>query len=351
MKRTTVILVVLAMLLACFPAWAEETAVPVSGITLSETELVLAPGIAWRLTAQVEPENAANPGIVWKTTNDKVAAVDEKGIVRSGSAGQAVITAEAADGSKVKAEVKVSVQKYDLVFENGQPRNVEYKIAPGKNRHITAHVDTGCVKISEIDYRETFEEGKQHENVVNVTPVKAGPDVVSVTGTGNNLNCRVYVCPNVFPECGGALLVDENGEAIDPRFMNLPWEVSYAEVKYALEAQGKTIKAPVMHDITVRAQMDGKLVFGNIEATHAALDFAYPTATNNPLEENSLYRGMYYFDPETPFDQVRLAVRSVYGLDNGEHDETHCSWKKGDVELNLEKKEKFTVLEVTKVDF
>ena len=348
MKRMTVILMILAMLLCCVPVQAEEAAVPVSGITLSAADLVLAPGIAWRLTAQVEPENATNTGIVWKTTNDKVAAVDEKGIIRSGSAGQAVITAEAADGSKVKAEVKVSVQKYDVVFDSVQPKNVEYKIAPGKNRHITAHVDTGCVRISEVDYRETFEEGKQHVDVVNVSPVKAGPDVVSVTGTGNNLNCRVYVCPDVFPECGGALLTDENGKDTGILFMNLPWDISYTEAKYSLDAQGKAIKNPVMHDITVRAQMDGKLVFGNIEATHAALDFAYPTATDKPLEENALYRGLYYFDPETPFEQVRLAVRSVYGLDNGEHDGTRCSWEKDGVELELEKKEKFTVLTVTR---
>ena len=45
MKRMTVFLMILAMLLCCVPVQAEEAAVPVSGITLSAADLVLATGM------------------------------------------------------------------------------------------------------------------------------------------------------------------------------------------------------------------------------------------------------------------------------------------------------------------
>ena len=350
MKRTTTLLVFLVLTVCCFSAaWAEDP-VPVSGITLSESKLVLAGGISWRITAQVEPENAAEQGLVWRSSNINVAEVDGQGIVTANAPGRAVITVEAADGSGVNASLQVSVRKFDLVFESVQPRNVEYKIIPGKDRHITGHIETGCVGISEIDYRKTFEDGHNYVDTVHIMPLKAGMDEVSVIGTGNNMKYKVFVSPAVFPECGGALLTDAEGNPVAPHFLNLPWGVSYPEAKYLLESQGKNVQEPVMHDTTMRAQMEGKIAFSGCTATHAALDFAYREGARTPGKENELIRGLYYFDPETPFDQVRLAVRSVYGLDNGRHDETHCMWEKDGVQMVLEKKEKFIVLEVKKTE-
>ena len=161
--------------------------IPVQTVMLSVTDtLVLAPHVSWHLTAQISPDKAANRELVWKSSNAKVVTVDEHGDLTGLTPGQAVITATAADGYGASASFKVLVEKFDVIFENAQPQNVEYKIAPGKNHHITAHVETGRVRIPEIDYKLTVEGKENQKDVIQITPLKAGMDVVSVTGTGSN---------------------------------------------------------------------------------------------------------------------------------------------------------------------
>ncbi len=60
------------------------------------------------LKATVTPKKASSK-VIWKTSNKKVAAVSSKGVVKGKKAGTAKITATAADGSKKKASVKVTV--------------------------------------------------------------------------------------------------------------------------------------------------------------------------------------------------------------------------------------------------
>ena len=79
--------------------------VPATGVTLSETALSLTEGESATLTATVEPENATDKAIVWTSSDNAVATV-ENGVVTAVKAGTATITA--ACGS-AKAECTVTV--------------------------------------------------------------------------------------------------------------------------------------------------------------------------------------------------------------------------------------------------
>ena len=83
----------------------------VASITLNKTELSLYIGREETLTAKVIPEDAHNTTVNWASSDPKVATVDENGTVKAISRGEATITAEAADGSGVKAECTVTVRK------------------------------------------------------------------------------------------------------------------------------------------------------------------------------------------------------------------------------------------------
>ena len=61
-----------------------------------------------RLTAVIEPADAAQ-AVTWQSANEKVATVDENGVVTAVSQGTVNITATAADGSKVKGSVRLTV--------------------------------------------------------------------------------------------------------------------------------------------------------------------------------------------------------------------------------------------------
>lgn len=72
--------------------------VPVSACRLSQEALSLRYKESAGLTVQVEPEDAADPSVVWSSSDPSVATVDASGTVLAVGRGQAVITCSSADG-------------------------------------------------------------------------------------------------------------------------------------------------------------------------------------------------------------------------------------------------------------
>ncbi len=86
----------------------EEILVAVHDVVISSTTLELGYKKEVTLTAFTVPENAADPTIVWTSSDEKVATVDQDGVVRSVGRGTATITASSSDDyAKSHCEVKV----------------------------------------------------------------------------------------------------------------------------------------------------------------------------------------------------------------------------------------------------
>lgn len=99
---------------ACSLCNIEETrAIPklvrASAIELSESEKTVFVGDTFTITATVKPDNAWNRTVTWSSSDPSIATVDENGTVTAIAEGEAIITAESADG--VTAECKVTVEK------------------------------------------------------------------------------------------------------------------------------------------------------------------------------------------------------------------------------------------------
>lgn len=82
----------------------------VENITLSATEHTMYVGETTTLTATVTPDDATNKGVMWVSSDDNVATVDENGLVTAISAGEAIIHAVAKDGSGVEATCTVTIK-------------------------------------------------------------------------------------------------------------------------------------------------------------------------------------------------------------------------------------------------
>ncbi|MBQ9362648.1 MAG: Ig-like domain-containing protein [Bacteroidaceae bacterium] len=99
-----------------------RTYVPVTSITLNQSSIVLDPrdGRGLQLTATVEPANASNPNVVWTSSDDdeEVVEVRSDGTVYAVGKSTAIITAEAADGSGVKATCEVTVKNLFGISNN-----------------------------------------------------------------------------------------------------------------------------------------------------------------------------------------------------------------------------------------
>lgn len=84
---------------------------PVEQIVLSETEVTARIGNTVQLRATINPDNATNQNVTWKSSNDKVATVSANGLITMKSAGTASIICTSVDNPSVQAFCNVTVLK------------------------------------------------------------------------------------------------------------------------------------------------------------------------------------------------------------------------------------------------
>ena len=88
---------------------------PVTKVKLNKTKANLNVGKSLTLKTTLSPKKPSNKGIIWKSSNTKVATVTSKGVVKAKKAGTVKITATAKDGSGKKAVCKITVKKTETV--------------------------------------------------------------------------------------------------------------------------------------------------------------------------------------------------------------------------------------------
>ena len=78
-------------------------------IELDKTELDAMEMTEFQLTATVLPENTTNKGVVWSSSDNEIASVDETGLVKMHRVGSVVITATTVDGSDLSASCHITI--------------------------------------------------------------------------------------------------------------------------------------------------------------------------------------------------------------------------------------------------
>lgn len=91
----------------------------ITGITLNETSKELDIIDKFQLIATIEPANATNKNIIWSSSNEEVATVNQKGLVTAKSIGETTITATTEEGNftasatitvKMKQEINAYIE-------------------------------------------------------------------------------------------------------------------------------------------------------------------------------------------------------------------------------------------------
>lgn len=87
--------------------------VPVTSVSISESNMQLEVSDSRQLTASLLPENCTDKTVLWKSDNEKVATVSDNGMIIARSAGQCSIIASTAD-NLIQAKCVVTVVKIPL---------------------------------------------------------------------------------------------------------------------------------------------------------------------------------------------------------------------------------------------
>ena len=166
--------------------------VPATGVTLSETELILRKGATAKLTATVLPTDATNKKVRWSSNNTAVAIV-ESGTVAALSAGNATITVTTEDGNyTARSEVVVVT---DLVPATGVTLSqTKLSLLKGATAKLTATVSPTGATNRKIRWSSNNTAVATVENGT-VTAVSGGAATITVTTEDGNhtATCEVTV--------------------------------------------------------------------------------------------------------------------------------------------------------------
>ena len=146
-------------------------------ITLNKTSVVLYIGDTERIAvAAVIPSNATLKTFDWKSSNEKVASVSQTGEVKGVSAGTAVITATAKDGSGVTGSCPVTVKKKETVTPTPTPNPEKPTTENPTTEKPTTETPEKTVKPTKVKIKAATKKiapGKKLTLKATVTPKKA----------------------------------------------------------------------------------------------------------------------------------------------------------------------------------
>ncbi|RRD63122.1 Ig-like domain-containing protein [Tannerella forsythia] len=126
-----------------------QAPVPVKSVSLDVNSLTLEKGDKKKLTATVLPSEADNKGITWHSSEQKVATVNEQGLVTAVAKGQTKITVKTDDGGFTAicevtvtdpfAVTGVTLDETELILSQGQTKKLTATVTPpeAKNKNVT----------------------------------------------------------------------------------------------------------------------------------------------------------------------------------------------------------------------
>lgn len=82
---------------------------PVTGISIDQTEIYMPVGDNFKINAYIEPEDANNPNIIYKSDNEDIATIDENGIITAVKEGETIISAISEENELIKSTCKLIV--------------------------------------------------------------------------------------------------------------------------------------------------------------------------------------------------------------------------------------------------
>ena len=134
----------------------------VESIELSDTELTMAAGATKKLSAIVYPVNASSRGVIWTSSDETVATVDETGVVTAVAAGNAVITATAIADETISASCAVAVVQLDatvygvLQDAEGTRMMFNWDLSSGASWNAGNLIDPYIESVAYDAYRDTL---------------------------------------------------------------------------------------------------------------------------------------------------------------------------------------------------
>ena len=169
-----------------------------TSITLNHTEYEMVEKAEFQLTATILPELATNKGVIWSSSDKWVASVDENGLVRAYSVGEAIITATTIDGSNLSASCKVTV--ISILAQSITLDKTAISLEATESITLIASVLPETTANKGIEWSSSDESVATIDANGLVTAVAVGEAIITAIATDGSLvsaTCQVTVIPTL----------------------------------------------------------------------------------------------------------------------------------------------------------
>lgn len=175
---------------------------PVKKVTITPSSAQVTEGQKVTLKVNVSPANASNKKVTWKSNNTSIATVDGNGVVTGKKAGNATITATAADGSGKSASATVNVKAKPV---DPKPENPVIRVSgitlDKSSVEVKANTPAFTLKATVTPANATNKTVTWKTSNASVADVHAGTVTVKTEGTatitatagGKTASCLVKV--------------------------------------------------------------------------------------------------------------------------------------------------------------
>jgi len=271
---------------------------PVTNIQLNETSTSILKGSSRQLSVTLTPNDASNKGIIWRSSNTKVATVDTSGRVTGKKAGNTVVTATSVDGGKtascsvrvnnVVAVKSVALSKKTLKLDGGQSTVLTANIKPSNATDKSVSwksSNTGIATVDATGKVDAVKEGKVTISATSNSGKKTGKCTVSVVSPVTSI---IVPQATVFLPKGATATLNILPITADGSNAKLTWKSSKPKI-ISVDKQGK-VKAKKTGQATITVKADnGKSA--NITVIGGKGQLPTSLTVNNPPSSNVMNVG------------------------------------------------------------
>ncbi len=173
------------------PTQPTKKTVKVSKVSLSAKTIYLQFGKKITVGASVEPKNATNKKLTWKSNKTNIATVSSKGVITAKKkAGKATITVTANSNKKAKATVTVNVVKKATKVKSVTLKDA--KVNVGETVALQPTYNPKKATISKVEWKSSNKKIASVSNGI-VTGKKAGVATITVKADKKSAKCVVSV--------------------------------------------------------------------------------------------------------------------------------------------------------------
>ena len=163
----------------------------VTSVTLDKTDLTLDVNDTEKLTATVNPNDATNKTVTWKSDKPEIVEVDSNGNVTAKAAGTATITATA-DGKSASCKVTVNGQT-TVPVASVELNQTTLELIAGKEATLTATVKPDDATNKTVTWSSNNETVATVDNNGKVTAKAAGEATITAKVGDKQVTCNVKV--------------------------------------------------------------------------------------------------------------------------------------------------------------